>query len=61
MATLAAMRFNPAIKRFAGRLKAAGKKNKVVIVAAMRKLTTILNAMLRDGLEWHQLRLVQNP
>src|SRR5690606_19549852 len=57
MATLAAMRCNPVIRRFAVRLKAAGKKNKVVIVACMRKLTTILNAMLRDGLQWSQLKL----
>ncbi len=61
MATLAAMRFNPVIHRFAVRLKAAGKRNKVVIVACMRKLTAILNAMLRDGLLWSQLKLTQNP
>lgn len=60
MATLAAMRCNPVIRRFAQRLKAAGKASKVVIVACMRKLTTILNAMLRDGLEWPQLKLAQN-
>ena len=60
MATLAAIRFNPVIRRFAERLKAAGKCNKVVITAAMRKLLTILNAMLRDRLEWTQLKLVQN-
>jgi hypothetical protein len=33
----------------------------VVIVACMRKLTAILNAMLRDGLSWSQLKLTQNP
>jgi len=60
MATLVAMRFNPVIKTFAQRLLDAGKKNKVVIVAAMRKLAAILNAMLRDGLEWSQLNLVKN-
>jgi transposase len=60
MAALTAMRINPVIKSFAERLKAQKKKNKVVIVAAMRKLITILNAMLRDGLEWSQLKLVQN-
>ena len=59
MATLAAIRSNPVIRRFADRLKAAGKCNKVVITAAMRKLLTILNAMLRDQLEWSQLKLVQ--
>lgn len=57
MAALSAIRYNPVIKTFADRLKAAGKKNKVVIVAAMRKLTAILNAMLRDDLEWSQLQI----
>ena len=60
MATLAAMRFNPVIRRFAERLKATGKCNKIVITASMRKLLTILNAMLRDQLEWSQLKLVKN-
>ena len=46
MATLAAIRCNPSIKAFYQRLKAAGKKPKVAIVACMRKLLTILNAML---------------
>ena len=54
------MRFNPVIEVFAERLKAAGKKNKVVIVACMRKLAVLLNAMLRDGLEWSQLKVVTN-
>ena len=60
MATIAAMRFNPVIHRFAARLKQAGKLNKVIIVASMRKLLTILNAMARDGLRWDQLNLVKN-
>lgn len=60
MATLAAIRFNPLIKIFAERLKKAGKKNKVVIVACMRKLLALLNAMLRDRLSWEQLDLVKN-
>lgn len=60
MATLAAIRCNPVIRRFAERLEAAGKIPKVVITACMRKLLTILNAMLRDRLEWSQLKLVQN-
>lgn len=60
MATLAAMRFNPIIRRFAQRLKSAGKLNKVVIVACMRKLLSILNVMIRDGLRWDQLNLVKN-
>lgn len=59
MATIAAMRFNPIIKAFAERLKITGKKNKVVIVACMRKLIVLLNAMLRDNLSWNQLNLVK--
>lgn len=65
MAAVAAMRFNPVIRVFADRLKAAGKQPKVVIVAAMRKLLTLLNAMLREGLNWDELnvvkKLVANP
>ena len=60
MATVAAMRFNPVIKTFVQRLKQRGKLNKVIIVAAMRKLLSILNVMLRDGLRWDQLNLVKN-
>jgi transposase len=59
MATLSVMRFNPVIKPFADRLKAAGKQPKVVIVACMRKLLTLLNVMIRDGLEWSQLSVVK--
>lgn len=54
------MRFNPVIKPFADRLKAAGKQPKVVIVACMRKLLTLLNVMLRDNLDWNQLNLVKS-
>jgi transposase len=61
MAAIAATQFNPVIRAFADRLKATGKAAKVVIVAAMRKLLTILNAMARDGLTWEQLDLVKNP
>ncbi len=60
MATLAAIRCNPIIRTFFQRLKAAGKRNKVAITACMRKMLTLLNAMIRDGLYWHQLKLVQN-
>ncbi len=52
MATLAAIRFNPTIKAFYLRLRAVGKLPKVALVAAMRKLLTILNAMLRDHSPW---------
>lgn len=50
MAALSAKRCNPAIKAFAKRL--AGKKPKVIVVACMHKLLTILNAIARDGAEW---------
>lgn len=52
MATLSAIRFNPVIKRFYIRLIDSGKKPKVAIVACMRKLLTILNAMVRDQTHW---------
>ena len=48
MATLVATRFNPTIKAFYDRLLARGKAKKVALIAAMRKLLTILNAKLRD-------------
>lgn len=52
MAALVAMRHNPVIKTFYDRLVAAGKPKKVALVACIRKLLTILNAMLRDGQMW---------
>lgn len=60
MATLSAIRCNPIIKPFAERLRSKGKKAKVVIVACMRKLITLINAMLRDHLQWSELNLVKN-
>jgi transposase len=60
MAAVTAIRCNPVIKAFADRLKSAGKPPKVVIVAAMRKLIVLLNAMIRDRVEWNQLKVVQN-
>lgn len=54
MATLSAVRFNPTLKAFYTRLCAAGKATKVALVAAMRKLLTILNAMLRDHAHWDE-------
>ena len=61
MATLSAIRFNPAIKVFHNRLIAAGKPKKVAIVACMRKLLTILNAMLRDQSLWDAAKHLQTP
>ncbi|MGH8538749.1 MAG: IS110 family transposase, partial [Gammaproteobacteria bacterium] len=54
MATLVATRHNPIIKRFYDRLVAAGKAKKVAIVACMRKLLTILNAMVKSGKPWNE-------
>lgn len=53
MATLSAKRFNPTIKTFADRLSAAGKPPMVVMVACMRKLLTIMNAMLKNNTPWN--------
>lgn len=52
MATLTAARYNPAIKAFYERLRAAGKLPKVALIACMRKLLTVLNAMVRTGKPW---------
>jgi len=52
MATLTARSWNPTIKAFAQRLAAAGKPFKVVMTACMRKLLTILNAMVRNNELW---------
>ena len=52
MATLAAIKHNPVIRLFHQRLRTAGRPGKVAITAAMRKLLTILNAMLRDRRPW---------
>ncbi len=56
MGTLAATRFNPAIRAFYDRLCAAGKPKKVALVACMRKLLTILNAMLAQRTRWQLQR-----
>ncbi len=52
MATLVATRCNPSIRDHYQRLVDAGKRKKLALVACMRKLLTILNAMLRDGERW---------
>ena len=52
MATLTAIRWNPIIRAFHLRLIAAGKAKKVAITACMRKLLTIVNAMLRNRTSW---------
>jgi transposase len=52
MAALSATQHNPVIKAFYARLLEAGKPKKVALVASMRKLLTILNALLRSGQPW---------
>lgn len=54
MATLVASRHNPVIRAKYQKLLAAGKPKKVALVACMRKLLTILNAMLRTGQPWRK-------
>jgi transposase len=52
MAALVATRHNPVIRDFYQRLLAKGKVKKVALVACMRKLLVILNAMIRDNQSW---------
>ena len=52
MPTLTATRMNPMIKPFYERLMAKGKPHKVAMIASMRKLLTMLNAMARDNTPW---------
>jgi len=52
MAATTAIRSNPLIRAFYERLKSRGKPHKVAMVACMRKILTILNAMLRQSTPW---------
>lgn len=52
MAALTARRCNPVVKVFAERLQAAGKPFKVIQVACMRKLLTILNVLIKTQTTW---------
>ncbi|MGI9287277.1 MAG: IS110 family transposase, partial [Pseudomonadales bacterium] len=52
MAMLSAIQHNPVMKRFYEKLVAQGKHKKVALTACMRKMITILNAMVRDDKEW---------
>jgi len=60
MATQIAIMHNPLIRNMARRLEKTGKLPKVIIVACMRKLVTLLNAMLRENLTWSELDVVKN-
>lgn len=55
MATLAAVRYNPPLRAFYQRLVANGKAKKVAVTATMRKMLTILNAIVRDHQPWDVL------
>lgn len=52
MAMLSATRVNPVIQAVYRRLPQAGKPKKVVLVVAMHKLLTLLNAMVQDQTAW---------
>jgi transposase len=58
MATLTAIRGNPQIRTFYKRLVASGKKKMVALVAAMRKLLVMLNAILKHGKPWRAVEPV---
>ena len=53
MAALVGSRHNPILKAFYQRLVASGKPKKVALVACMRKLLVILNAMMKHDQAWH--------
>jgi transposase len=52
MGALVAARRNPVVREFYERLLAAGKPKKVALVACMRKLLSILNAVLKHSTPW---------
>ena len=54
-ATLSATQSNPEIQAFYERLVARGKPKKVALVAAMRKMLIMLNALVRDGRHWQEV------
>jgi len=53
LGAMAAVRFNPVIKAFYARLLAVGKNKKVALIACVRKMVVMLNAMLRDRRKWN--------
>jgi transposase len=52
MAALSGLRYNPVLKAYFQKLRAAGKQAKVALVACMHKLLNILNAIARSGVPW---------
>jgi len=53
MATLTAVRHNPTLRAYYERLLLTGKRKKVALIAAMRKLLTMLNAIAKHGTQWN--------
>jgi transposase len=53
MSALVAVRYNPVLKAFYQRLCTAGKAKKVALTACMRKLVTMLHAMVKHQKPWH--------
>ena len=58
MGAIVAARFNPVIRAFYQRLRAAGKAKKIVLTACMRKLLIMLNAMLKHRTPW-RMQIIQ--
>ncbi len=54
MAMMSAIQYNPIMTKFYNRLVEAGKHKKVALTACMRKMMTILNAMVRTGQPWSE-------
>jgi transposase len=54
LGVMSAIRHNPLLRGFYLRLVATGKHKKVALTACIRKLVTILNAMVRDGTMWNE-------
>lgn len=54
LGVLSAIQYNPVLRAFYQRLVANGKHKKVALTACIRKLVTILNAMVRDGSLWEE-------
>lgn len=57
MAARSAVRFNPELSEVYKRLLAKGKAKKVATIACMRKMLTILNAIIRDATPWQPKRI----
>jgi transposase len=59
MATLVAMRYNPVLSAYYNRLVDTGKRKKVALVACMRKLVTMLNAITKNNTPWRVATIPQ--